>query len=124
MVLSAIATQPNAVDGTTARLGGEEFCVLRECDLTDATEMAEALRQSMRRLRFKDHRGLSVTCSFGVAEWESGDTIDLLRRRADVALYEAKTTGRDRVIASDSFPRTEHHDAWRGVARTARRARS
>jgi predicted signal transduction protein with EAL and GGDEF domain len=62
-----------------------------------------------------------VTCSFGVSEWEQGDTIDRLLRRADVALYEAKATGRDQVIASDSFRLTAKHDAWRGTARTGKR---
>ncbi len=44
---------------------------------------------------------LKLTCSFGVSEWESGDTIDRLLKRADIALYSAKSSGRDRVVAFD-----------------------
>ena len=46
--------------------------------------------------------GFSVTCSFGVSEWERGDTIDGLLRRADKALYDAKRSGRNCVVAADT----------------------
>jgi predicted signal transduction protein with EAL and GGDEF domain len=43
---------------------------------------------------------LILTCSFGVSEWEQGENIDQLLKRADSALYEAKTGGRNRVVAA------------------------
>ena len=75
-------------------------------------------RASIRALRFH-HAGQSfgITCSFGVAEWEERDTIDLLMRRADLAMYEAKKSGRDRIVASDTFVLTPGHDEWTGAAR-------
>jgi len=81
--------------------------------------VAEDLRRSIKALDFTEIGSFEVTCSFGVAEWESGDTIDRILRRADIAMYEAKNTGRDRVIAADSFVVTDRHDKWRGVARAA-----
>jgi predicted signal transduction protein with EAL and GGDEF domain len=51
-----------------------------------------------------------ITCSIGVAEWEAGDTVDSLLRRADVALYEAKRSGRNRVVAADTFAPGKEHD--------------
>ena len=42
---------------------------------------------------------MKVTCSFGVEEWEFGDSIDDLIRRADVALFDAKAAGRNRVVS-------------------------
>jgi diguanylate cyclase (GGDEF)-like protein len=66
--------------------------------MDDAVQSAEQLRCSIAQLRFP--HGVSVTCSFGVAEWKRDDTIDALLRRADATLYEAKKMGRDRVVAS------------------------
>jgi diguanylate cyclase (GGDEF)-like protein len=107
-----------ASSGIIGRLGGEEFCLLQSCDLADAVEVAESVRRSIRALRFTQPEPFGITCSFGVAEWERGDTIDRILRRADIAMYEAKNTGRDRVVASDTFALTDQHEKWRGIART------
>ncbi len=87
-----------------ARYGGEEFVVL----LTD-TEMDEAVRiAEMLRSRIRDRKiphGKSevseyVTVSIGVASSvpENGSTYDTLFEMADRALYQAKYSGRDRVV--------------------------
>jgi diguanylate cyclase (GGDEF)-like protein len=116
-VLHGVAAEAMTIGAAAGRLGGEEFCVLARCELADAVDMADDLRHAIRSLRFGDNRGIKVTSSFGVAEWEPGDTVDQVLRRADVALYEAKRTGRDRVVASDTFVVTPDHDTWRNVAR-------
>ena len=117
-VLAAVGAQTKMADGLTGRLGGEEFCVLQSVDLADAVASAGELQRSIKSLRF-DHGGqvFSITCSFGVAEWEHGDAIDRMLRRADIAMYEAKKSGRDRIIASDTFALTKDHDEWSGAAR-------
>lgn len=103
------------------RLGGEEFCILVPNPILDAIEVAEDLRKSTSSLSFAAESGnLSVTCSCGVAEWESGETIDRLLRRADMALYEAKHRGRNRVIAADTFTISKSHEEWPGIARSNR----
>ena len=92
--------------------------MLVEGHLDDAIELAERFRQSVGSLAIRvGNRTIGVTCSIGAAEWEPGDTIDTLLRRADVALYEAKRAGRDRVVAADSFLLSDEHKRWRGVAR-------
>jgi diguanylate cyclase (GGDEF)-like protein len=112
------AVMRTASSGIIGRLGGEEFCLIQSCDLADAVEVAESVRRSIRALRFTQPEPFGITCSFGVAEWERGDTIDRILRRADIAMYEAKNTGRDRVVASDTFALTDQHEKWRGIART------
>jgi two-component system, cell cycle response regulator len=84
------------------RLGGEEFAILLEgSNLEAAVELAEHLRARIAALACDTEQGkLMLTCSFGVSEWEQGENIDQLLKRADSALYEAKTGGRDRVVAS------------------------
>src|SRR5262249_7482733 len=85
-------------------LGGEEFAlVLEDHRLDQAFEVAERLRRTVSALKFETGRGaMTLTCSFGVGAWEPGDTIDDLLKRADVALYAAKTGGRHRVIGPDA----------------------
>jgi diguanylate cyclase (GGDEF)-like protein len=119
-VLQGVAGEAARLDAIASRLGGEEFCLLVRGDLTDSVEIAEDLRQSIRSLRFGRDRRIVITCSFGVAEWEPDDTVDQVLRRADVALYEAKRTGRDRVVASDTFVVTKDHDTWRNVTRAGK----
>jgi diguanylate cyclase (GGDEF)-like protein len=117
-VLAAVGVQVKVSDGIASRLGGEEFCVLARGTLAEALERASDLQRDIRALRF-DHNGqeFAVTCSFGVAEWEKGDAIDRLLRRADLAMYEAKKAGRDRVMASDTFECAGGRDEWWVAAR-------
>jgi diguanylate cyclase (GGDEF)-like protein len=80
------------------RIGGEEFAILLpETDAAGAVAVAERVRRSLRSLRPGPERGTPVTASFGVAELATGETGDELLRRADVALYRAKSEGRNTV---------------------------
>jgi len=107
-------------NGIIGRLGGEEFCIVEQCGLGDAIAMAEALRDGVKRMKIPEYP--IVTCSFGVATRQAGDSVDRLVRRADLAMYEAKRAGRDRVVAAtDEFALTDQHDKWRGVARLSTR---
>ena len=105
------------------RLGGEEFALLLEGrNLAEAATIAERLRGRIAALRIPTGEDrLSLTCSFGVSQWRVGDSIDPLLKRADMALYEAKLTGRDRVVqAGDEFTSPGYSSAGRPV-RAARR---
>ena len=103
-VLVAVAAA--CVSGTRtvdirARLGGEEFCILLpETAAAGAVAVAERLRIALAALRFasSDGQDFHVTASFGIAERSSGEEFEALVRRADEALYEAKSTGRNRVV--------------------------
>lgn len=81
-----------------ARWGGEEFILAcPNTSVTNAQKVAEALCQKIRDKSWPED--IPVTCSFGVAEM-SDESIEELIERADKALYEAKNTGRDKVVVS------------------------
>lgn len=118
-VLRGVAAEAALLDGIVGRLGGEEFGIVVEATLVDAIDTAESFRRTVSNLKiFAESAPIEVTCSLGLAEWEAGDTIDSVLRRADMALYEAKRAGRNRIVASDTFSLSENHEKWKGVSRS------
>jgi two-component system, cell cycle response regulator len=97
----AMRTHLRAED-SLGRMGGEEFLVvLPDTHDRAARSVAEKLRGEVACAPGP----VEVTCSVGVATW-SGESPELLLRRADEALYAAKDAGRDRVIAATLHGRT------------------
>jgi diguanylate cyclase (GGDEF)-like protein len=96
-VIAAVAAEAARCGGIAGRLGGEEFALmLRGADEVGAVETAEALRRRCAALSFYGKDGqFTVTCSLGVAVRQSGESADDLLQRADKALYEAKSSGRN-----------------------------
>lgn len=82
-----------------ARLGGEEFAALLvETDIDRAMEVAERIRATAATKPIATQAGdLTVTTSVGVAALEGEEAVAGLLQRADKALYEAKTEGRNQV---------------------------
>ncbi|WP_193110668.1 sensor domain-containing diguanylate cyclase [Sulfurimonas paralvinellae] len=77
------------------RVGGEEFVIiLPYTTKDDAVKIAEKLRVLVE----KSKKILPITMSFGVTEYIKGESEDFLYKRADEALYEAKNSGRNRVV--------------------------
>lgn len=84
-----------------ARFGGEEFILLlTDCGLDDARAVVARLRAQLAALA-SDGTVPPLTASFGMAA--SGLTADVqkLLTAADAALFEAKQTGRDRVVEAE-----------------------
>jgi diguanylate cyclase (GGDEF)-like protein len=83
------------------RYGGEEFLLmLPETPAVDALVLAERVRQAVEKLRCVDAGSeIALTVSIGVAEFRAGEQITHTVGRADEALYLAKSSGRNRVIA-------------------------
>jgi polar amino acid transport system substrate-binding protein len=83
------------------RWGGEEFILASlEADIDESVIIAEKLRKKIEAHDFK--LPIKITCSFGVAQYEGDEPLEHLVHRADLALYEAKNSGRNRVIAYES----------------------
>lgn len=90
-----------------ARYGGEEFiAAIPGADEERAAELAEFLRTSIEGHPFiSNGNELHVTASFGVAELTDGKQLaDDLVRTADQCLYEAKRSGRNRLVRSGDRP--------------------
>jgi diguanylate cyclase (GGDEF)-like protein len=81
------------------RLGGEEFALaLPGTDLAGAVQVAERLRESVKKAQvITSGAQHNMTVSVGVVLIDPNETLTAALARADQALYEAKSAGRDRV---------------------------
>jgi len=85
------------------RLGGDEFCLLLT-DLApeDAGEAVERIRCEVEEIRIEEKPDLAFTASFGVAGFDGGDlSFGQILQRADRALYDAKASGRNRMVVAE-----------------------
>ncbi|GAB2881122.1 hypothetical protein GCM10027046_06660 [Uliginosibacterium flavum] len=82
------------------RWGGEEFVVLLpHTDAAEALFAAERLRTALAASPIlADANALTITLSAGFAQRLAGETLDSFIARADTALYQAKNSGRNRVV--------------------------
>jgi diguanylate cyclase (GGDEF)-like protein len=110
---------------TVARLGGDEFTViLRQVPSAEAAnEIAQRIIESLQRpvnIAGRDHQ---VRASIGITRFpEDGNTIDELLRNADLAMYQAKDSGRSRAVFFDSkMARASSQLAESGLFRAVRR---
>jgi diguanylate cyclase len=90
---------------TLCRYGGEEFAILlSHTDIEQAEQRAETIRHDIENAKLKrkdSEKNLGqITASFGVAAYrgEAQETIEEWIKRADDALYKAKTLGRNQVV--------------------------
>lgn len=100
-----VPTITNCKSAMFARIGGEEFLFLLPGLGKEAGyAIVDEFRRSLMRLRIPtdDERLVSITASFGVAEFRETDkSIDKLLSRADAALYKAKENGRNQVCQAE-----------------------
>jgi diguanylate cyclase (GGDEF)-like protein len=99
-VAKVLQEVPRKID-VPARYGGEEFVVLLDnVDVAQAKAVAERIRMEIQKTVVETEKGsLSVTESIGIAAFpEDGRDRATLIERADLALYHAKHTGRNRVV--------------------------
>jgi two-component system, cell cycle response regulator len=96
---------PRRID-ISARYGGEEFTVvLDNVDLAQARQVAERLRSEIEKMVVETEKGpLRVTESIGIALFpDDGRERSVLIERADLGLYHAKHSGRNRVVTYGEY---------------------
>lgn len=83
------------------RLGGEEFCILLfNLNPDDSFHAADDIRKlvEIHPIALPDGQAIHVTISLGLAFLHPSDTAESLYKRADELLYEAKNSGKNRVV--------------------------
>lgn len=103
-IASALCHNTREID-TVVRWGGDEFLiVVPRIGVSALREMAERLRVRVADITLVDEkcRALSPTLSIGVAEMAEGEMLECWIKRADEALYLAKSGGRNRCVFAHS----------------------
>jgi diguanylate cyclase (GGDEF)-like protein len=104
LLAKAMRHNMRTTDIIIARYGGDEFVLLMlETKLSGAKVLLERLRRHVKTISLPEIKSVTVSC--GLAEWNGGpppDTAETILKRADDALYEAKRSGRNRVVTSYS----------------------
>jgi diguanylate cyclase (GGDEF)-like protein len=102
------------------RRGGEEFVlIMPRTDEAAADLVAERLRTRLAEQPLPVRPGLAIaqTISVGVATWDGLETPEALDERADLAMYEAKERGRNRVVQAPRsvYPSVPAGDPHAGI---------
>jgi diguanylate cyclase len=104
-------------DVFVARTGGEEFAVIIEgSSIDDAAIIAERVRRSLEQTPFKNSKtGVNygpVTMSLGLCVAAEGENPQDLYQKSDVALYCAKSNGRNRTVVYEDGMKKELSKSW------------
>jgi diguanylate cyclase (GGDEF)-like protein len=103
-VAKVISTHVRRPADLVARYGGEEFSViLAETDSAGAQQIADNVRAAVEQLPLVGSDTSPITVSIGISTWTTASDISLeqLLFAADKALYQAKESGRNRVVCAD-----------------------
>lgn len=110
LVATAISNAVKVPESLVARYGGEEFVVvMSNTTLEEAVAVAEAIRREVKELKIVNAQSKIskyVTISLGVSSWvpTAKFSREKMIKETDIALYEAKNLGRDRVIFKTFAP--------------------
>ena len=94
---AAILKKSARITDVVGRWGGEEFMIIAsETDSVGATKFATTIKKAINEHTFP--KVGKVTASFGLTQIDIGDSVEDVVNRADLALYNAKESGRNRVV--------------------------
>jgi diguanylate cyclase (GGDEF)-like protein len=102
-VVALLQNRLRSVD-VVARIGGEEFLLLLpDTDAISGAKVVEGLRQAVEAMRVQfEEREITTTMSAGVTQGlQRSDSWTAMMNRADRALYDAKSAGRNRVVVDE-----------------------
>ena len=108
-LLALVLTESIKTHDVAARYGGEEFVVVMPgSDLDDAPTVGELIRDRIAKKnivnRTTGKKLGGTTLSVGAAIYVPGEALTDFIERADIALYTAKQTGRNRVVSEKDIP--------------------
>ena len=87
--------------GFCSRWGGEEFLLVYKGDLQTVKDNLESMMEELRQLTFTyEEHSFSVTMTFGLTQYQTGDSVDGLVKKADDLLYRGKSGGRNQIVSS------------------------
>lgn len=105
LVLKEVASKLTSMmmpNDFVARYGGEEFAVIiADKKREEAEVLAEKLREGIARIELSHPISKAVTVSIGLCDYQPGDGKESMFRKADHALYQAKRTGKNKVVFAD-----------------------
>jgi diguanylate cyclase (GGDEF)-like protein len=99
--LASVCRETLRPQDTIARFGGEEFVILLpETQIADAAQVMSRLQRELtKRFFLHDNEKVLITFSAGVTQMTEQDNQGSVIKRADEAMYEAKQTGKNRVVS-------------------------
>ena len=100
--LANVAKASLRTQDSVARFGGEEFVViLPDTSADEATEVLTRLQRELtKELFLEGDQRILITFSAGVVQVQSGETLEQVLQRADLAMYAAKRAGKNRVVVA------------------------
>ncbi|WP_075187141.1 sensor domain-containing diguanylate cyclase [Teredinibacter haidensis] len=100
--IAGVVSKTVRVSDQTSRHGGEEFLIaLPNADINESEQLAERVRMAVQKHKLTQD-DLHLTISIGCAELHESEEYSDVLKRADDALYQAKNSGRNRVVVSKS----------------------
>lgn len=92
------------------RLGGEEFMIVCSKDKYNAEKIAKMVQLKMKEIQWEHNE--KVTCSIGIADIQKEEGLRSAMKLADLAMYEAKKSGRNKIVIYEKEKKNKNNENW------------